>query len=119
MDTDKLKALALAATPGPWEDGGYTVYQVGGEEICKHMSEEDSAYVAAACPATVLELIAEVERLRADAGRYRWLRDEARAEYEERIFVTSDGHKDYYEPSGMYETELDDAVDKAIEKEKA
>lgn len=54
-----------------------------------------------------------------DAERYRWLRDEARAEYEERIFVTSDGHKDYYEPSGIYETELDDAIDAAIDAHKA
>jgi hypothetical protein len=113
MDIEKLKALALAAgdwtPPAPYEeDRSYSDREIRGLEFC-----------AAANPATVLELIAEVARLRADAGRYRWLRDEARAEYEERIFVTSDGHKDYYEPSGIYETELDDAVDKAIEKEKA
>jgi hypothetical protein len=181
MDTFKLKALALAASKGPWrwelnEDsksaqlvggrpmfdkyvmdfarwgmggaaprfndaiasGEYNIMErvekygavVPGREHhanwFKDIDHPDAQWIAAANPATVLELIserdelrAEIEQMRADAGRYRWLRDEARAEYEERIFVTSDGHKDYYEPSGMYETELDDAVDKAIEKEKA
>jgi hypothetical protein len=67
----------------------------------------------------VLELIAEVERLRADAARYRWLRDKARLEYNERIFVTDDGHKDYYAPNSICESELDDAVDAAIEAHNA
>ena len=60
LDIDNLEALARSATSGPWADGGHTVYQsdeVGGEEICKRMSAEDSAFVAAANPATVLQLI--------------------------------------------------------------
>jgi hypothetical protein len=61
------------------------------------------------------ELITEVERLRADAARYRWLRDKARLEYNERIFVTNDGHKDYYAPNSICESELDDAIDAAKE----
>jgi hypothetical protein len=58
---DKLEALAHAASTGPWVDGGHTVYQsdeVGGEQVCKHMSAEDSAFIAGANPATVLALIA-------------------------------------------------------------
>ena len=49
-----------------------------------------------------------------DAERYRWLRDKARGEYEEQLFVTDDGHKDYYAPGGIYEHKLDAAVDLAM-----
>lgn len=79
MDIEKLKALALAATPGKWEwDGrredaeGYVYipecsYLVG--NICLAGDYEggtdDCDYIAAAHPAAVLELIAEVERLSA------------------------------------------------------
>ncbi|MFS2027116.1 hypothetical protein [Massilia sp. CT11-137] len=98
IDTDKLKALALVATAGPWREcghdrGGCSCGQIwstvadmpvaqserGDEEIGKisdHVVKANARYIAAACPATVLELIAEVERLRADAARYRWLRDD-------------------------------------------
>jgi hypothetical protein len=67
---DKLEALALAASTGPWVDGGHTVYQsdeVGGEQVCKHMSAEDSAFIAAANPATVLALIALARKAAPDA----------------------------------------------------
>jgi hypothetical protein len=107
MDIEKLKALALAATSGPWVDGGHTVYQadeVGDELICKQMGAEDSAYVAAANPAAVLELIAEVER-------YRKLKaDDFTSEYCE---YTSN------RLNGFEEFDLDGALDAAIEKEKA
>lgn len=49
-----------------------------------------------------------------DAERYRWLRDKARHEWDERLFVTDDGHKDYYAANGICESELDAAIDKAI-----
>ena len=35
----------------------------------------DAAYIAAVNPATVTELLAELDALRLDAKRYRWLRD--------------------------------------------
>jgi hypothetical protein len=107
VDIEKLKALALAATPGPWEvdtvkseghygtdeDGGYgfmgyaIIDEEGrplmdslnrdqseihedydGEELYAwdELAKRDAAFVAGANPAAVLELIAEVERLRAD-----------------------------------------------------
>jgi hypothetical protein len=80
MDLGKMKALALAATPGPWQwwtsnstlrltgadgkDGGVlsgTCYRGVGDIVC---TKANAAFIAAASPATVLELIAEVERLR-------------------------------------------------------
>jgi hypothetical protein len=59
MDIEKLKALALAAKgwtpPAPYEeDRSYSDREIRGLEFC-----------AEASPAAVLELIAEVERLRA------------------------------------------------------
>jgi hypothetical protein len=81
---EKLKALALAATAGPWQwwtsnstlrltgadgrDGGVLhgyAYSGGGDVAC---SEPNRAYIEAANPAAVLELIAEVERLRAEVA---------------------------------------------------
>jgi hypothetical protein len=81
MDIDKLKALALAATPGPWEwwtsnstlrltgadgkDGGVLygyVHSGVGDVSC---SDASRAFIEASNPATVLELIAEVEKLQA------------------------------------------------------
>jgi len=57
MDLDKLEALARAAMPGPWINGAHEVYQTFGEcdRICKMMSAEDSAFIAALNPAVVLD----------------------------------------------------------------
>jgi hypothetical protein len=139
MDIEKLKALALAATPqnfdsaqikreGGWSDCpacdstgivslgkdycnydgtalGVQFYGIGDE----HQKAE--AYYRAANPAAVLELIAEVERLRADAGRYRKIRAKVAQDY--LSFRKMDGER------------LDKIVDNvldpvaAIEKEKA
>jgi hypothetical protein len=97
MDIEKLKALALAATPGKWEwDGrredadGYVYipecsYLVG--NICLAGDYENYAadcdYIAASNPAAVLELIAEVERLRALVPVKRELSPEIKAALEE------------------------------------
>lgn len=90
-DLDKLEALAKAATPGEWvtrypshtvvmavtPDGTYQ------GEVARTVSgslnaqrEANAAFIAAANPATILDLIAsarrdaeEIERLRAFAGR--------------------------------------------------
>lgn len=105
MEIEKLNALALAATPGPWEwvenatgkgtQGGIkarhnaSVCDFGDAEKYyptegMEPSAADAAYIVAANPATVLALIAEVERLRAaiagaekDAERYRWIESKA------------------------------------------
>lgn len=83
-DHNELRALALAATPGPWEystaglgatDGSFILTEhfvrrpgddvaIAAEIInpddCK-TSEDNAAYIAAANPATVLALLDEVE----------------------------------------------------------
>ncbi len=78
---DQLEGLARAATPGPWEYGEdnllvrrttLPVWRLGSttasDDICAigrawPNSEANADYIAAAQPATVLALIAEVRRL--------------------------------------------------------
>ena len=82
---DKLEALAKAATPGPWEDlsnhpdhlcgtinkgkkhiAGCSWFETWREE--QHVSVEEAlanaAYIAAANPTTMLELVAELREAR-------------------------------------------------------
>jgi hypothetical protein len=95
--TDKLKALALAATPGPWwidshghcmvsmTAGRKTIFVTNSEAMgpaVRHAdtgnlshwrNDNDASYIAAASPDVVLALIAEVERLKAqEPVAYRW-----------------------------------------------
>lgn len=90
----ELEEAAGNATPGPWNyDGSYvcTMRQEGGavyveswNPIADALLSKNVKYIASANPATIAALTAELRRLRAenadlakDAGRYRWLRDEA------------------------------------------
>ncbi|MEE2492734.1 ead/Ea22-like family protein [Pseudomonas aeruginosa] len=94
-DLTKLKELAERATPGPWsaawEEGDDTawpnlfpVIQAGNGEVVignegfytdLEQDKANATFCAAANPQAILGLIAEVERLRTDAARYRWLRE--------------------------------------------
>lgn len=60
-DIQKLRALAEAATPGPWGAGGNWVSTLHGASIAD-CARGDQHFIAAANPAAVIELIAEVER---------------------------------------------------------
>ncbi len=68
---NELRNLAQAATPGPWyAEGGTTnkdviyVYSEHSDfEVC-HGDTSDSDYIAAANPAAILTLIAEIDSLR-------------------------------------------------------
>ncbi len=76
-DLQQLKALALAATPGPWEykPMGETtdpeIAAANGSRVCSlvaaDMTKQNSRYIAAANPAVVLDLIARIERAAAPA----------------------------------------------------
>jgi hypothetical protein len=96
MDIEKLKALALAAASNVW---------YGEWEILDGISSDKAARLIAACsPAAVLELIAEVERLRVDAERYRFVRAKlSRYEF------------DYLLLEGEPESDMDEYCDAAIE----
>lgn len=81
-DHSELKRLAEAATPGPWAyDGSYvcpartedgTTYVELWRSIADCHQPENTKFIAAANPAAVLALIAEVEALRKDAERWRF-----------------------------------------------
>ena len=85
MNIEELKRLAEAATPGPWEYqkdskdfpvNGYVTVRDCIYSVCVLPYEgiraddrvtDNGRFIAAANPAAVLELIAEVDRLREDA----------------------------------------------------
>lgn len=76
IDLERLKALALAATPGPWDWDGRTVDEDGYVHIpeCSYLVgliclagsyegyQEDCDYIAAANPAVVLALLEQLTR---------------------------------------------------------
>lgn len=96
-DITKLKELAERATPGRNFDrlpsaGGGLKYTCTGDDdslvlrvdhkngefgFIGPKGDEDEAFFLACTPQAVLELISEVERLRKDAERYRWLRGQS------------------------------------------
>ena len=67
MNTEELKRLAEAATPGPWTKREYILGIGCGVDgvtaVAHHTTSSDADFIAAANPATVLELIAEIERV--------------------------------------------------------
>lgn len=83
IDLDALEDTAKAATPGPWDNVvGYRIYAgkknvanaqevfscYAHEEIRSKQAQANAAYIAAANPAVVLELIEELRTARLMAG---------------------------------------------------
>ena len=66
MNTEELKRLAEAATPGPWYDRAGVLRGTGGgiKPIATIYNGLNSPYIAAANPAAILALIAEIDSLR-------------------------------------------------------
>jgi len=157
MDTDNLKALALAATQGNWTvdkrsaDCAYLNGPPRSYDECYFENAADAEFIAAcremvpeliaeveesdrllrasvpdrwkgctspvgAVQSYIAELEAEVERLRADAERYAFIRSG-------RIYIEpADGEIYVATDSGTYcknDEEFDGEIDAAIEKEKA
>ena len=92
VDLVRLEELAKAATPGPWKQHlvDDTTVICPQRDICctfaegglnddvdfssdTEQREADAAFIAAANPATILELLAEIERLRGRNGKLRIL----------------------------------------------
>jgi len=90
MNIEELKRLAEAATPGPWSTYMITMQNMcirkmnkcGYEEceIARNVHHNNAAYIAAANPAAILELIAEVEALRDQVNGLTGTADRAQAE---------------------------------------
>lgn len=78
---DELRKKAEAATPGPWRvgtpppNGEHTIGNMKGLMVAVATvgaglcSLDNAKYIAAANPAVVLELIAEIERWKKEAAR--------------------------------------------------
>jgi hypothetical protein len=85
IDIDALEALANDAGSLPWSTEGDIIceeFPCESEAIARVVASHPNcdgiaSFIAAANPAAICELIAEVRALREDAERYRWLRDEA------------------------------------------
>lgn len=65
IDKDQLKATDHAASQGHWGQDGFEVHNDDVEDyrVAHCRSHADAAFIAAASPATVLDLLAEIERL--------------------------------------------------------
>ena len=66
MNIEELKRLAEAATPGPWSshpNGYYGVHSNTGTICSTGEKIADALYIAAANPATILELIQQRDEL--------------------------------------------------------
>lgn len=137
IDIDEIETLARLATPGPWAidsdsvnkyDRLYVAKGSTGDlqgrvlEVfanCLVTSDEEryvnAAFIAAANPATILALIAEVRALRADAERYRWLRQQPNDTTAPRIDVVQWQEMDESanEGHGLRLDELDATIDAA------
>lgn len=69
----RLRALAMAATPGPWSAYAYRVRKIdpSGEAhvMCDYCwSPVEAAYIAAANPAAILELLDLIEQFQKRGG---------------------------------------------------
>ena len=74
MNVEELKQKALAATPGPWFDAvssnmNNSVHVSMGIICNTGKNIDDAAFIAAANPAAILELIAELDELAAKLDR--------------------------------------------------
>jgi hypothetical protein len=82
IDIDALEALANDAGSLPWSTEGDIIceeFPCESEAIARVVASHPNcdgiaSFIAAANPAAICELIAEVRALREDAERYRWLR---------------------------------------------
>lgn len=129
MTDEQLKAIrdtAKKATPGSWWAGeckpadGHALAWLGNWFVdCEGGQRNyvdpslDAAYIAAAQPATVIALLDEIESLRKDADRYRWLRDTYAEDKDIGIKVYHDALDEWipYADFESMEEELDAAMD--------
>lgn len=103
---------ALQAGPTPISPDLYGDRYMQGDYSRADLDKAQHDYIAAASPDRVQRLLDEVERLRADAARYQWLRD---------AWLTDpkDGQPSPWEPvmHVMSDAEMDAAIDAAMGKE--
>lgn len=78
---NNLKVLSQRATPGPWASKNdtivYSQHKATPLCVCKAYSANDEAYIAAANPIAIMELIEENKYLQAVVNGYKNANDEA------------------------------------------
>ncbi|HHK4000366.1 TPA: hypothetical protein ACQSPE_001080 [Pseudomonas aeruginosa] len=121
-DINKLKELAVRAlpfAPGEWfvENGIDQVRDCANDFVCETGEDEPikASFIAAANPQAILKLIAEVEHLRKDAARYRWLRDSCTRQWDVmyrdiEIVINGDGADDCEDLDGIIDSALEGAT---------
>lgn len=123
---DQFKALrdALAGVEhaGKFSKSGRTVQVEETEEWAaiyvevranKLVAPKLARYIAEANPDTIRALLAEVEALRKDAARYRWLREHADVTLDESVWIVTDqGQRIHVNAFARHET--DRAIDAAL-----
>ena len=82
VDTAHLRALAEAATPGPWHASADEVFTDDADQVADVGASclafaADAAHIAANSPAAVIAMCAEIDRLRADVEHLRGVEDAA------------------------------------------
>lgn len=97
-DLKELKRLALSTVNCDW-DGVVRWYEATGR-----LSTHTCDYIEAADPATILDLLAQLEQAKSDAKRYQWLRLNGIADL---FCVDSRG--------GVIADVLDDEIDKRLD----
>ena len=149
-DLKELERLARAATPGPWTYDGDTwelsapsrkgrveiaIIETGWTGQMESEQQANAAYIAAANPAAILSLIAELtrpettivsimraelEQARKDAERYLWLR-KSHHDDDSAIGVTREHMNGWGRVVGksLRNSDLDKAIDEAIAKEQS
>jgi len=131
------QALDAGPTPGPWiagNDDDSDRFLIGPQEfpgiVCHPVvslhAEKDADYIAACNPASMTAVLthisalqsalkdrdAEIERLKKDAERYRWLRDEANdTPARAPMAVMVDGEFSVTWRDALYGSGLDAAID--------
>ncbi|HHM4988876.1 TPA: hypothetical protein ACRL4Y_005522 [Pseudomonas aeruginosa] len=121
-DINKLKELAVRAlpfAPGEWfvENGIDQVRDCANDFVCETGEDEPikASFIAAANPQAILKLIAEVEHLRKDAARYRWLRDSCTRQWDVmcrdiEIVINGDGAEDCEDLDGIIDAAIEGAT---------
>lgn len=104
-DIKRLRSLANAATPGPWEyralpDGAHGVaHPHGWVDVVIGVGESqapDTRYIAAVSPDVLLRLIERLEAAEKDAARYRWIREGIVAVTEGYVSIGEDEYQRVY-----------------------
>jgi hypothetical protein len=109
---DALKAVTAIAE---WTSEELGVWMSGDPVdtfVCAAEDAQEADYIAAANPATISALLADLEAAEKDAERYRWLKE--KGAYEPPRFNDADGYSEFQVFFWTHSNTLDAAIDAAL-----